>query len=207
MKAKIQNLLEQVLKEAMISRDDILKAIEGKKEIVISKSNKDAVGVTSVIPLEIDDQNNILGQTKDGSEINFNLNNIVSFPRLIKEDLKIQKDTSGNATVTGLEDADVKTANAALGSVAPGKTLTIKEDEELPAQEQGLENLISWCEKLDLNLRNKKEIGNKIQFTAVINETPVNIFIDADGSISMGGQAINSEDELRRLMEFFKDIR
>ena len=222
MKTRIQNLLESVLKESMITRDDILTAIEKGKIIVISKDGENSTSLKSVIPIEIDDEDNIIGTTDDGDEVSFNINQIVSMSKELEEGIDISK-TNDPAVIKKVADVE--------GGVIPMKGDTINkmdtgavqnlvdkadkakvdvqitESEESLPQEQGLQNLISWCEKLDLNLRDKTEIGNKIKFITTINGTPVNIYIESDGAITMGGQSIESEDEMKRLMQFFEDVR
>ena len=128
-------LIKSLLEESTITRNQVLTAIKKSMTLQVEKSimngEKTGTQVLEIVPIDIDKDNLVTGTTKGGDNITFDLNSITTDLSQLKEEVKIKKDSSGNATITGLEDADEKTAAAALSSVPPGKEITIDESKDV----------------------------------------------------------------------------
>ena len=210
----VDRLIKNLLEESTVTRNQILTAI--KKGITLQVENSimhdDKLGtiVQNVIPVEIDKDNRITGNTKEGNEVTFDLNSIISDLSQLKEEVKLKKDTSGNATITGLADADEKTAAAALSSVQPGKEITIDEDTDHAnlAQEQSVENFENWCVQYKVKCGEAKSQGDDmLNYTIFIKDQPVEAFINSDGIIKIGGHRVTDENTFKNIIEFYENSK
>jgi hypothetical protein len=294
MKNKLDIFLEKLIKEATYTRNDILKVIQKESTITVERISGGKTSVLEIAPTNISDDNIITGTTKDGSEVNCNLEDVLQTSTNLKEGFKpynnwdksksrkwADEKTAGefdqgdyyeveNGHLVGVDDYDkwehgeilgrynskgeklnevVKIKADNLNNIDPSKIEKTAEktdifieddipedeldgkwidpaggihddDEEDPAhmykseeidernkREEAIYNFKSWADQLDIDLGKESAYGKDIKtFNVSIENKPVTVMVEPDGTIKMGGHTLKSFEDLQNIVEFYKDM-
>lgn len=200
----VNNIINNVLLEATVTRNQILKAIDQKRKFQIETDD----ALLTVTPNNITTDNYISLTDDDGNEQVIKLDdlNILDDLSDLKEDVKIKPVNDTSVEVTGLETADEKTAEKILDT---NKEIILKEEEPEGnanlAQTQAVENYYSWCKENQINPGTQKTKSDILNYTLFINNKPIEVFIDPEGRIKIGGHTIKDKNTFDKIIKFYED--
>ena len=110
MKNNVTNLIDNLLKESEITRNDIIQAIEKGASVQVEKpfrnGEEDGVMVNTVVPVDIDDSNVVQGTDDSGEVIEFTLDEVID---TIDEAITISGDNLMKVDADALGKAAEKT--------------------------------------------------------------------------------------------------
>jgi len=218
----IDNLIKRILEESKINRNQVLKAISSKTPLSVEKGSEQTITLKNVIPLDIDSQNIITGETEKGSEITFTLDEIISllpleetvdFSNASTNSVKKLGQVSGgklsvssksieamdNAKVSSMLDK-AKQANVNIDITENVESLGSQDMEK----EQSIQDFKSWCTEYDINCGEKKG-KDIINYTLFIKNKPIEVFIEPNGYIRIGGHVVRNEKDFKNIIAFYTD--
>lgn len=224
----INNIINNVLQEATVNRNQILHAIKSKQLLTVEKAiingEGDGAIIQEVYPIDIDGDDIVTGTTKDGDEIQFSLDDITSN---ITEDVNMSSTTSPDALKKvndaeggkGIPMASEKIANMSTTDVSKvlqtadtaDVDINLNEEEEEPtgeanlAQKDNIFNFLGWCNAAGVDYGAQKKKGDILNYSLFIGEVPTEAFVYPNGDIKIGGHLAKDEDMFNRIISFYKD--
>ena len=202
---RIEDLITKILKENTISVDSFRKDFLNKKPITISKQvspNGASVTATGILATDCDDEGNCIGTTKDGEEVKFILDDILSTLKEDSNNITLDSDTTGNA--------DVKAVGKVIDSASDeNKTISFTEEVETFSnltQEGSVENLLAWCKQNKLTFSDEKKFAKGLIAYDIfgILKSPVKAFIEPNGYIKIGNVLIKDQTDFKNLISTLK---